>query len=214
MFKMKRVLILGITILTSLQMMAQKDPSAKIILDAMRTKYENIPAFVANFSYTMEDPEEGIDEGFEGLVTVMKDKFKLNMGGQEIINDGVNVWTFLEEDNEVTISEFDPEEQEITLSNIFSIYEDGYKYLFLEEESNATVDVIDLVPEDLEKTFYKIRMRIKKGTTDLQSFKVFDKSGSRYLYSIKDFKEDASITAKDFSFIESAHPNVEVIDFR
>jgi len=212
--QMKKLLTIACTILISISVNAQKDPVARRILDAMSTKYKAIPSFSTDFSYTMEDPQEGIDEGFEGQITVMADKFKLNMGGQQIINNGVTVWTFLKDDNEVTISDFDPEEQEISLSNIFTIYENGYKYLFLENESNGNNDIIDLVPEDLEKSFYKIRMTIKKGTSDLQSFKVFDKSGSRYLYQITNFKEEASITVQDFSFDESAYPDVEIIDFR
>ena len=211
---MKRISIIVFAIITSITVNAQKDPAAKVILDAMSAKYKSIPAFKANFSYIMEDPEEGIDEGFEGLITVMKDKYRLNMGGQEIINNGITVWTFLKDDNEVTVSDFDPEEQELSLSTIFSIYEKGYKYLYLDNESTGVNDFVDLVPEDLEKTFYKIRMEINKSSSALKSFKVFDKSGSRYLYRINDFSEENAITEKDFTFNESAFPDVEVIDFR
>jgi outer membrane lipoprotein-sorting protein len=211
---MKNIFVYVVAILFATSVNAQKDPAAKVILDAMSAKYESIPAFKANFSYIMEDPEEGINEGFEGLITVMKDKYRLEMGGQEIINNGVTVWTFLKDDNEVTVSDFDPEEQELSLSTIFSIYEKGYKYLFLDNESTGVNDFVDLVPEDLEKTFYKIRMEIDKSTSALKSFRVFDKSGSRYLYRINDFSEENSITEKDFTFNESAFPDVEVIDFR
>ena len=211
---MKKLLTYSIAILFASSVFAQRDPIAKEKLDAMSAKYKLIPAFRANFSYIMEDPEEGIDEGFEGLITVKKAKYKLNMGGQEIINDGTTVWTFLKDDNEVTVSDFDAEEQEISLSNIFSIYENGYKYLYLDNESTGSTDFVDLVPEDLEKTYYKIRMEMDKSTSALKSFKVFDKSGSRYLYKINDFTEDASITDRDFTFDESANPEVEVIDFR
>lgn len=211
---MKKLLIYTLVSLFAINLFAQKDPIAKEKLDAMSAKYESVPAFRANFSYIMEDPEEGIDEGFEGLITVKSAKYKLQMGGQEIINDGVTVWTFLKEDNEVTVSDFDAEEQEISLSNIFSIYESGYKYLFLDNESTGANDFVDLVPEDLEKSYYKIRMEIDKSTSALQSFKIFDKSGSRYLYRINDFTEDATITDKDFTFNSKAYPEVEVIDFR
>lgn len=193
---------------------AQKDEAALVILNAMSEKYQKLPAFEANFTYNIENPEEGIDEGFEGIIAVKGDKYKLNMGGQEIINDGTTVWTYLEDDNEVTISDYDDSEAEITLSNIFTIYKSGYKYLFLEERNNGTVDVVDLVPEDLEKSFFKIRMEIAKANKELLSFKVFDKSGNRYFYKINKFKSDNSITDKNFIFDINAHEGVEVIDFR
>ena len=210
----KNIILLISAFMLSIAGYAQQDPAALAILDAMSQKYQSIPAFTADFSYIMENPEEGIDEKFEGKITVMDDKYKLEMSGQEIINDGIAVWTFLEEDNEVTISEYDDSEEEITLSNIFSIYKEGYKYLLSESLENGQIDVVDLVPEDRDKTFFKIRMEIIKAKNELRSFRIFDKSGSRFLYKINEFAENSAITAQDFKFDESKHPGVEVLDFR
>jgi outer membrane lipoprotein-sorting protein len=196
------------------QAVAQKDPQALEILDAMSKRYQSMPAFTANFSYIMENEAEDIDEKFEGIITVKDNKYRLQMSGQEIINDGSSEWTYLKDDNEVTISEYDDSEEEITLSNIFSIYKTGYKYLFLESKENGTLDVVDLVPEDRDKTFYKIRMEIKKADNQLKNFRIFDKSGSRYLYQINDFAVNDTITDRDFVFDEKKHPGVEVVDFR
>lgn len=200
--------------LFAMQAFAQKDPQALEILDAMSEKYKNIPAFTANFSYIMENDAEDIDEKFEGVITVKNNKYKLEMSGQEIINDGVAVWTYLKDDNEVTISEYDDTDEEITLSNIFTIYKSGYKYLFLETKDNGKMDVVDLVPEDRDKTFYKIRMEIQKADRELKNFRIFDKSGSRYLYKINQFAVNNTITDADFKFDERKYPGVEVVDFR
>jgi len=196
------------------QAIAQKDPVALEILDAMSTKYKNIPAFTADFSYIMENEEESIDEKFEGNITVKSGKYKLNMSGQEIINDGVYVWTYLKDDNEVTISEYDDTEEEITLSNIFSIYKEGYKYLFVETRENGTLDIVDLVPEDREKTYFKIRMEIKKPSRELKNFRIYDKNGSKYLYQINTFAENSLIQDSDFKFNQKNYPGVEIVDFR
>lgn len=201
-------------LLFAMQAFAQKDPQALEILDAMSEKYKNIPAFTANFSYIMENDAEDIDEKFEGVITVKNNKYKLEMSGQEIINDGVAVWTYLKDDNEVTISEYDDTDEEITLSNIFTIYKSGYKYLFLETKDNGKMDVVDLVPEDRDKTFYKIRMEIQKADKELKNFRIFDKSGSRYLYKINQFAVNNTITDADFKFDERKYPGVEVVDFR
>ena len=113
----KLILTISSCLIVISQAFAQKDPVALEILDAMSTKYKNIPAFTADFSYIMENDEESIDEKFEGKITVKSGKYKLNTGGQEIYNDGIYVWTYLKDDNEVTISEYDDTEEEITLSN-------------------------------------------------------------------------------------------------
>lgn len=196
------------------QAIAQKDPAAKTVLDAMSNKYQQIPAFRAEFSYTMEDDGDDIDEGFKGTILVRGEKYKLIMDEQEITFDGTDVYTYLKEENEMTISSYDPEEEEISLSNVFDIYKKGFKYVYTESKNNGTIDVVDLVPEDREKDYFKIRMEIKAGSSELQSFKVFDKSGSRYLYRVLSFTEDSSITDKMFVFDKGKYPKAEIIDFR
>ncbi|MGL1888848.1 MAG: outer membrane lipoprotein carrier protein LolA [Reichenbachiella sp.] len=200
--------------LIACQAFAQKDPKAKAVLDAMSNKYQSTPSFVAEFKYTMENPEEGINEGFEATVAVKGELYKLYMEGQQIMFDGTNVWTYLKDDKEVTVAPYEGEEDEISLSNIFDIYEEGFKYLYLESKDNGKTDIVDLVPEDLNKSYFKIRMEIKASDNSLQSFKIFDKSGSRYVYTIVSFKEDNSIKTEDFTFDVKANPDVEVIDFR
>ncbi|WP_420582224.1 LolA family protein [Reichenbachiella sp.] len=206
------LIILSIAALT--QVVAQKDPAAKQVLDAMSEKYQKIPAFRAEFSYTMEDEGDDIDEGFKGKILVRGEKYKLIMDEQEVTFDGTDIYTYLKEENEMTISSFDPEEEEISLSNIFDIYKTGYKYVYTESKNNGATDVVDLVPEDREKEYFKIRMEIGASDKSLQSFKVFDKSGSRYLYKVLSFKEDASITDKTFVFDKAKYKEAEVIDFR
>lgn len=206
------LIILSIAVLS--QAIAQKDPAAKEVLDAMSDKYQKIPAFRAEFSYTMEDDSDDIDEGFKGTILVRGDKYKLVMDEQEITFDGTDIYTYLKEENEITISSFDPEEEEISLSNIFNIYKTGYKYVYTESKNNGTIDVVDLVPEDRDKEYFKIRMEIATSDKSLKSFKVFDKSGSRYLYKVLSFKEDPSITDKTFAYDKTKYKNAEVIDFR
>ncbi|MEO9966461.1 MAG: outer membrane lipoprotein carrier protein LolA [Reichenbachiella sp.] len=206
------LIILSTVFLT--QAIAQKDPAAKKVLDAMSTKYQNIEAFRAEFSYTMEDDSDDIDEGFKGTILVRGEKYKLIMDEQEVTFDGTDIYTYLKDENEVTVSAFDPEDEEISLSNIFDIYKTGFKYVYTEAKSNGTIDVVDLVPEDREKDYFKIRMEITSATNELKSFKVFDKSGSRYLYKVLTFKEDSSITDSVFAYDKSKYPNAEMIDFR
>ncbi|UXP33990.1 outer membrane lipoprotein carrier protein LolA [Reichenbachiella agarivorans] len=196
------------------QALAQKDPKAKAILDAMSNKYKTIPSFKATFTYNMENPEEDINEGFKGAVSVKGDKYKLKMEGQEIMFDGVNVWTYLKEDKEVTVAPYEENSDDISLSNIFTLYQSGFKYLYLESRDGGKTDVVDLVPEDLNKSYFKIRMEINSANKELKTFRVFDKSGSKYVYTILTFTKDDTIKDADFTFNTKANPGVEVIDFR
>ena len=142
------------------------------------------------------------------------DKYKLDLGGQQITNDGETVWTYLEDVNEVNVSDYYPEDEEITLSNIFTIYENGYKYVYVEEKDNGQVHVIDLEPEASGKDVYKIRMEIANRNNDLKSFTLYERSGVKYLYAIDQFNGDTNVTDSFFVWDEKNYPGVEVIDFR
>jgi outer membrane lipoprotein-sorting protein len=210
----KTILVLLVTFFTFLVAEAQYDKNALKVLDAMSAKYKAMPAFNTAFKYTLENPTENLKEVFEGRVTVKGVKYKLNMEGQEIINDGKTVWTYLPDLNEVNISTYSAEDQDISLNNIFTLYKSGYKYLFIEQLNNGTLDVVDLVPEDKNNTYFKIRLTIGANDSLLKSFMVFDKNGNRFLYDIQSFEEDTTITDKFFTFDPAKFPGVEVLDFR
>ncbi len=86
--------------------LAQKDPKALEVLNAMSDKYKSIPAYKANFEYTLNNANEGVNENMQGEIVVKGEKFRLKLGGQEIINNGQTVWTYLAEANEVNIDNY------------------------------------------------------------------------------------------------------------
>jgi outer membrane lipoprotein-sorting protein len=175
--KLIYLVVLSFACITTVQ--AQKDKRAAEILDAMSEKYRAVPAFKAQFTYTMESPSTGINETYNGDIAVKGSKFHLNMGEQEIINNGSTVWTYLKESNEVNISDYEPDEDEISPTKIFNIYKKGYKYSFLEEtkEGGQVYEVVDLIPEDKSKQIFKVRLMVNKKDKSMRSLRVFEKNG-------------------------------------
>jgi outer membrane lipoprotein-sorting protein len=123
------------------------------------------------------------------------------------------VWTFLKEENEVTVSNYEPDPEEITPSNIYSVYQKGYKYLLLEE--NATNQIIDLIPEDKTKKIFKIRLTIGKKEKAIKSWKMFEKSGNRYVYNVVKFQPNPQgVDDKFFVFDKSKYKDVSVVNLK
>jgi len=147
---------------------------------------------------------------------VQGDKYRLNMGGQEIVNDGETVWTYLEEVNEVNIDNYDPAEGDISPTQIYNAYQRGFKYVYLEEQTEAgtTYHVVDLLPENPDNQFFKIRLHISKDDKTLKKWQIYDKNGTIYTYEISNFNPDAEISGNVFSFDTSKYENVEVVDLR
>ena len=189
---------------------SQDDKKAVELLDKMSNNYKKMKGFTSSFTYSMNNLNEDIQDSFEGKISVRNEKYILFIEGQKIINDSKTVWTYIEELNEVTISEFDPSEQEISLSNIFEIYKVGfsYKYLGVKED----LSMVEIYPEDEDKSYYKILFKINSSNL-LESFTVYDNSNSLYIYSINDFVEEELDTTL-FTFDVENYPDIEVIDFR
>jgi len=205
------ILMLG---LFSIAVIAQNDPKAKAILDDMSAKYSDIPGFTATFTQSLENKMEDFTDTFKGEIVVSGDKFKADVAGQLIVNNNETVWTYLRDANEVTINDYDAEAGEMNPSKIYKAYQEGYKYLYMAGEGNAQYHVIDLVPEDKDESFYKIRLKIDKKTNLLDKWTIFDRAGNIFNYEVTNFKVDNSLTDEDFIFDPSEYPDIEVLDFR
>ena len=192
------------------------DPKARQILDAMSEHYQQIGSFASDFSYTMEIPNQSSPEAFEGEIKVKDNMYRLRMGGQEVINDGTTVWTYLEEANEVNIDDYDPEEGDISPTQIYNAYKRGFKYQYIEDETIDGVDyrVVDLIPENTDNQFFKIRLHISEEDDMLKQWKIFEKNGTRYTYKIDNFDPSAELGEDTFAFNPKKYKGIDVVDLR
>lgn len=213
---MKKNLLAILALCTPLLALAQYDPQALTILDAMSKKYRALNTFEANLTTNLTNESDGVKEEFKGKITVKGDKFRLVLEDQEVINNGTTVWNYLPAAKEVNIDNFDKNSDEINPSKIYEIYKKGFKYLFVEEktEGGQLCEVIDLVPEKKDAQYFKIRMNIVKKDNSIQSWTMFDKSGNRYKYTITKFTPNVSVDDNFFTFEKKKYPDVEIIDLR
>jgi outer membrane lipoprotein carrier protein len=218
--QMKNLLLSFITLflLVSNQGIAQtKDPKAEAILNAMSERYKTLKSFNADFTYIIESTQEKIKDVQEGSIIVKGEKFKLKIGDQEIYNNMNTVWTYLKGENEVTITDYDPDGGDITPAEVYNMYKRGFKYTIATdapETDTRLYDVIDLVPEDKNLNYFKVRLLIDKKTKELKSWKIFEKNGRRFLYEIMKFTPNVLAKDTDFTFDKSKYPKVTVIDLR
>lgn len=214
---MKKFLSLLLLSATAVQIgYAQQDPKAGKILDQMSAKYQALNGFKAAFTQTLENPTAKVKENLSGDITVSGTKFRLKMNGQEVINNGQTMWTYMKSENEVNISDYDPEDQDISPSQIYTLYKKGYKYSYVQEakENGEAVDVIELSPEDRNNSVYKVRLNVSKKDRSVKSWKMFKKNGNRYTFTIKKFQPNPPMDGTTFSFDKAKYKGVKVIDLR
>jgi len=195
---------------------AQYDPKALEILEAMGEQYKSIPSYEANFAWSLTNDVENVKEEFKGKLTVKGEKYRISLPEQEVINNGVTVWTYLPEVKEVNIDNYDKNSGDINPLKIYEIYQKDFKYLYIQDKTEGGVacEEVDLVPEKKDAQYFKIKLLIKKKEKVIHSLTMFDKGGNRYKYTITKFVPNATVADSYFTFDAKKHPGVEVIDLR
>jgi outer membrane lipoprotein carrier protein len=65
------------------------------------------------------------------------------MGKQEIFCDKQSVWTYLKDINEVQINDYEANKEDITPSNMFTIYQNDFNYMLNGEEVVDKTNLFD-----------------------------------------------------------------------
>lgn len=208
---MTKIIIIILTVLSS-TIFAQ-DNTAKLILDRLSEKTKSYDNIKIDFKFILENKSQKLKESQEGKLILAKEKFKIIMNNQTIINNGETQWIYLSDVNEVQIIEHDPDDQMMSPNKIFTIYEKGYKYKYIgkEEKSGEAIHNINLFPEESSE-FIKINISIKDVKNELERITIYDKHGGTYTYIIQQLQRN--IKTPEFIFNAADYPSVEVIDLR
>lgn len=213
------LIILSILTLTSLaQNTTDNSGKAKAILDKLSTKNKSYTTIEAHFEFLMDNNEEDIHEKSNGTLLLKGDKYKLNIMGVDTYFDGTTIYSHIIDAEEVNIKEPDEDDEEEGLSpaKIFSIYEEGFNYKYVEEKiiKGKSYHFIDLFPTDLDKEFIKMTLIIDKKELQISTLLSKGKDGNNITINLNDFKKNIEILDKEFIFDEKANPNVEINDMR
>ena len=191
---------------------AQND-LAKNILDQLSLTTKSYKNITIKFNFTFINENQNIKENQKGKLILNNNNFRLEMNDQTIINNGETQWIFLNDLNEVQIMEHDPEDDTMNPNKIFSIYEEDYKYNYIElkSEDEKKIHLIDLFPKKSNE-FIKINIAVNADKNQLERIKIYDKNGGNYTYSITSFITNTNI--EPFIFNINEFPDIEIIDLR
>ncbi|AFD05919.1 LolA family protein [Solitalea canadensis] len=215
----KSIFISALAMVVSVAAFAQSpaEKQAKDILTGVSAKYRSFDAIKTDFSYTLENPSEKINETQNGTLYIKQksNKYKVILGGTELFSDGKLSYTYLKDSKEIQINNLEKNGEGLNPAQIFTIYEKGFKYLLKGEkkEGATTVQLIDLVPV-VTKQFSKIELSVDKKQKQLKQIKIFDKNGNRYTYKVKTFVLNPKVDDAFFAFDKKKYPGVEVVDLR
>jgi len=218
--EMKKIILLASVIFVSLvNLTAQYDKKAKNILDEVSEKTKSYTSISAKFKFIHKNIQENINNESQGVLELKGNKYRLKFMGNTFYCNGKIIWSHIEANEELNISEIDEEEPNIlNPATMFTMYQKGYKYKFIQErfEEGRAVNIIDLFPENIEDSeFSRVRLGIDKDKKQIISVEYFSKDENRFIIKIVEYKTNVTIDDSIFTLEESEYPKgITVIDLR
>ncbi len=216
---MKKIFLILIILTTATILKAQQDDKSKSILDKVTENTKSFKTISADFTYSMDNNEMDVHEKNEGNIKIKGKKYVVSIpkSGFLIYSDGTTIWNYMENGNQVTISNVDDSDNGLLdPANLFNIYEKGFKSKFIEEKSveGKPMYIIDLFPETDEQDIKKITVTIDKSSMMLHSARLASTDGNIYGIEIKNMEPNKDLPDSDFVFNKDKYPDLEVIDLR
>ena len=202
---MKKISFILITVLFSTITYAQDAKSLLKEVSAKANSYSNISI---DFKYNLHNSKENVSQETRGDVTLEGDKYVLNMLGTTRVFDGKNIYTIVPEDEEVTISAYDPKnDKEITPSKMLTFYEKGYNYKMDIEQNvkGRKIQYVKLIPIDSKAEIKDILLGIDVQTKHIYKLIQTDSNGTKYTLTVNSFKTNQPVSKTLFTFDEAKY---------
>ncbi len=185
----------------------------KVLSDFSR-KAVQAPSVTIDFRLITNDSKAGDVTNMSGSAIISGDKYRLKLDDNNIWTDAENVWNYLPDVNEVTITEADPDDDSFITkpSLLFTLYEEGYKIRLVEQTSNEWV--IDLYPEEITSDLIRIRLKIGKAQYDLNGAEYKTKDGITMTLIADKYDLTFKPGPDFFTFNPADYKGIDVIDMR
>lgn len=216
---MKNILFTGFLLIFFIGVQAQQNTDARQILDEVSKKTRSFKSISASFVFTLENEQMDIYEQNEGSVKLKGQKYVVELPdiGIKVFSDGKTVWNYMEDGNQVTISNMEESGSELMdPSSIFTIYEKGFQSKLIGDKKlgNEVFHEIELYPDSGEQDVSKIILLIGKADKMIKSALLYGTDGNTYGIEVTKMDTTADLPDSWFVFNSSDYGDVEIIDFR
>ena len=183
-YKIKNIIFLIIIIITSNNLIiSQNAEEAEILLNKVSENIKSYDNIYINYTYTLSNLEEDINQTNKGSFVTEGDNWKFVMLGVTRIFDGEKLYTISPDDEEVTISTQNPDDEStITPNKMLYFYEEGYNFEMdiVQYVGRKKIQFVKLVPMDsdseikyillgIDVEFNQIYKVIETGINDTQT---------------------------------------------
>lgn len=205
---MKKILFI-LTLIFTISLNAQDSSAeAKALLDDVTKIVRSYDNISIDFKYVLINTEEDINQETRGDVIMEGEKYLLNILGITRIFDGNTLYTISPEDEEVTISsENSEDETTITPSKMLSFYEDGYTYSLdiSQNVKGRKIQYVKLVPIDSNSEIEHVLLGIDSKTKHIYKLIEIGTNKTKTVLTVNSFKTNEPLSKTLFTFDESKY---------
>ena len=186
---------------------SQDNSNAELLLNKVSENIKSYQNIYINYAYTLQNIEEDINQTNKGSFVTEDEKWRFEMLGVTRIFDGNKLYSISPDDEEVTISSQDPEDETtITPNKMLYFYEDGY---YFEMDKNKFVgngqyrkkiQYVKLVPQDSEAEIKFILLGIDTEFNQIYEVIETGKNETVTTISIVDFEFNLPLDKNLFVF--------------
>jgi outer membrane lipoprotein-sorting protein len=202
---MRNLITICIALFTLTTVSAQ---GAKSLLDDVSEKVKSYDNIKIDFKYTLNNTKEKVKQETRGNVTLQGENYLLNMLGTTRIFDGTSIYNIVPEDEEVTISSYDSQDdKEITPSRMLTFYEKVYRYKMdiLQNVKGRKIQFIKLIPIDSNAEIKDILLGIDLQTKHIFKLIQTDSQGTQFTITVNSFKTNQPLSKTLFNFDETKY---------
>jgi len=195
-------------LLFSLSLQAQ-DKKAKDLLNQVTSIVKSYDNIVIEFKYSLNNTKENINQDCKGNVTMKGNQYVLNFMGVTKIYDGKKSYTIVPEDEEVTISTVNEnDDSSITPSKMLTFFNSGYRYSMdiVQDVKGRKIQYIKLVPLNTKDNRKLILLGIDARTKHIYNLIETGKNGTKTTLTVNSFKTNQPLSKNQFTFVESKYP--------
>ena len=208
---MKKILLLIFGLFTMLSY-SQDNSDAELLLNKVSENIKNYDNIYINYAYTLQNIEEDINQTNNGSFVTEDEKWRFEMLGVTRIFDGNKLYSISPDDEEVTVSSQDPEDETtITPNKMLYFYEEGY-YFEMDEsrfvgngQFRKKIQYVKLIPKDSEAEIKYILLGIDTEFNQIYEVIETGKNETVTTISIVDFEFNLPLDSKLFVFDEEKY---------
>ena len=206
---MKKIILL-FTLVSLNLVHSQNDIRAEKLLNSVSEKIDSSETFKINFTYTLENLIENINQDSDGSIVIKDDNYLLEFMGIKQLCDSKKVYSIVPENEEIIISNIDEDESEtIKPSKLLKFYREGYlilwdkKELILEKE----IQFVKLIPINSNSDIDYLQLGIDISNNDIVKLIEIGKNKTKTILTVNQLQYDIEIDLNFFVFSEEDYPD-------